>query len=347
METKSKLLISGQRRSGTTLVARLLNVQNGVRIWSDFLHIDRLRRHIRAQRCDQQLSEGQQRELKRHFQFLNEASVRNESLPFGIGWLHSLKVDRLIDFYRAILDQAGGESIRVIGHKSTMAHAVFEELLTAIPELQIVYVIRDPRDVVNSSLARQKKDPRFEEADKSIFAWIQEWAEAENTVNRVVQNPAIRDRILIVRYEDLVLDEKEAQGRLARFLGLKSIEIPPDLHKGADVTENASSFGAIRTSLDSTPIGRWKTTSVQTGRIVEILLSDVMHRQGYTPSGSIDDGERAEAQRMYFHYLLSLQYGYLFNEQVFNDPSSYIHSLYNLRKLTEVAIQNMEVVSSV
>ena len=313
-----KLLITGQRRSGTTLTAKLLNAQASLRVYSDFLHIDRIRRHLKVATLSQTLTLDERQELKRHFLSTEKNRIEKGEIPEWEAYpFKTLNIDSLIVFYEKALEGLASENDQVIGHKSTMAQGILEDLLTTCSDALAIYVIRDPRDVVNSSLARQQKDAGFEKSNKNVFGWIQEWADAESTVQRIRSNPAIRDRLLIVRYEDLVREEQTTYRQLAAFLGLEQLDVPEDLHYRAGVTPNDSSFAPLVKALDTSPIGRWKKVNPEVGRITEVVLHKSMQTHGYAVSKPIGDIDHAYVQRLYFQHLLSQQYAYLLNESVF------------------------------
>jgi hypothetical protein len=87
-------------------------------------------------------------------------------------------------------------------------------LLTLMPRAKVVYVFRSPYDVVRSAKAR-----RFVTADQEVAALCAEWARNITEVAQLGSD----ERILFLKYEDLVQRQDEATRLLELFTGVTGV----------------------------------------------------------------------------------------------------------------------------
>lgn len=286
MNGTTKLLVTGERRSGTTLLANLLNAAEQITVYRDFLHIARLARAIDVDSLDVPLTLSQKKALIHYFETA-EITRRLE----GVVSLAPPDFETLISFYTAILDQIGYPGDLVVGHKTTSAHNAINVLLRHVPLLKVVYVLRDPRDVTLSAVKRFPHQP-----------WsmhIARWRQAYETMARHLAQDDTRARSHIIRFEDLLLNPDDSLSSLARFLGIDEIRQPEVMTDYGQQWQDNSSFDDIRRGLDTTPVGRWRRQDPALGRIVELLLHDLMIDAGFELSAPISERERRRAQQRY------------------------------------------------
>lgn len=146
------------------------------------------------------------------------------------------------------------------------------------PELWIIDVTRDPRDVITSRL------PPY----PGFYCGFDRWVR-DITVSRALH--ARHERFLVVRYETLVADPDRVQHRLAGPLGLTIAHpfsswptfAPPELSEQA-----TTALGGTR-ALTATAVGRWRRTTATRRRVAEQLathpgVEDVIRAAGYPPT---------------------------------------------------------------
>ena len=144
------LLITGEKRSGTTLAANFLNAQDGITVYRDFLHIERLQKvNLGGVPLDQHLNADQRHTLIRSFE--EWSSLLETELDLH---LNPLEFCTILEFYQYVLHSIAAPNDVIVGHKSTMAQGILRDLLFRIPNLKVLYCLRDPRDVVTSALKR-------------------------------------------------------------------------------------------------------------------------------------------------------------------------------------------------
>ena len=290
----TKLLITGERRSGTTLVANLLNAQERITVYRDFLNIDRLKRRMAIASLVDSLSTTQRARLICE---LSHYDYDDAKFEFATAMqLQPTDFGTLLEFYLYVLRRIAKPGDVAAGHKTTMAHSIVGNLLELVPDLKVIYVVRDPRDVVSSALKRFTGETLFDFAE----SWLQSYAVMQGYLG----NPEIAPRIMILRYEDLLLQKDQTLPRIAEFLGVDRIVIPETMTDYGEEWRGNSSFGELKETLDTTPIGRWRSQNPRAGRVAEILLFDAMIEAGYEMSEEKKGFERVQVETRYSFYRL-------------------------------------------
>ena len=88
-------------------------------------------------------------------------------------------------------------------------------LLSLMPKARVVYLIRNLADVLKSAKAR-----RFVTTEEEIARFCTDWA---NNVREII-DLAFEQRVLIVRYEDMLADREEHLGLLEQFTGVQGLD---------------------------------------------------------------------------------------------------------------------------
>ena len=133
------------------------------------------------------------------------------------------------------------------------------DCLMAQPDTGIIFSIRDPRDRVCSasgdSLGRGRSPRIIYTADDSEYYNV-----------RLQFLEKFRDRILVVKYEDIIQQPDETQQRIVEYCGLE-IDIPfTEGWTRFSENERENQLGTVMNGLrplDDRAIGRWKTAPFQ------------------------------------------------------------------------------------
>lgn len=113
---------------------------------------------------------------------------------------------------------------------------------TLFANLKEIVLIRDPRDLLCSQMAYFRRDPE---------TTVGELTFATRELLRIKREEA--DRVLFVKYEDLILDAEHAHARLALHLGVEQSHV-------VNVKGEQAGFNSHATSESPTAsIGRWNT----------------------------------------------------------------------------------------
>lgn len=102
--------------------------------------------------------------------------------------------------------------VRILGEKTPGHVAHWQQLTSAIPELKLVGVIRDPHAVLRS----HRKVPW---GDHDPWTLAERWLAHQRSLEDAARllGPA---RVMLIRYEDLVTEPEAHQESLAAFLGV-------------------------------------------------------------------------------------------------------------------------------
>jgi protein-tyrosine sulfotransferase len=193
------VFVGGAPRSGTTLVQNILDSHPEVLGGPEFLHLPDI--VLLRNRLQSSVDKGWI-DL-----YCSSADVDHEVRMF---------VERLL---RPLADRHG---TRVLSEKTPENVLVFPELLALFPAARLVHLVRDPRAVVASLLgvarrARQagRRPPSKARSLESAVAHTRRCL-----VAGFASSSRDGDRVLTVRYEDLVAAPVRETRRLCSFIGL-------------------------------------------------------------------------------------------------------------------------------
>jgi hypothetical protein len=204
------LFVTGARRSGTTALATSLNTHPEVGIFQEYGphrlldHVDAFFAHDTLDPAPADRTSGVPTAVEKAGWPLPRRSHDFEHLLFGI--------------YASVFR---GKSLRIIGDKTpTYINDVgFGRLLEAIPQTRLLYVLRNPVDVVHSSMKRAQL------AGRGVDVWdvatvqdaCREWIVECRKLDEVIASR--RCPVLVVKYEELLDDGASAAWtRISEFL---------------------------------------------------------------------------------------------------------------------------------
>ncbi len=251
-----KIIISGQRRSGTTFLSNLLNSQSNCSIYYDtFRSLFTDAKKLRIKDINETLFSFQKNILV--------SGIEAEALSLGL----DIKADRQFlnswyDIFSYSLMSIGKSDDKMIGLKITSEYFYSIQLLEH--GIKFIYLVRDPRDVLLSS------KNRF--SNYNIQSFIRYW----KTGYKKIMNLQNHKNVLMLRYEDLISQNQETINSLNSFLGLNLNTNLQELkaRKDSKYIDN-SSFGDVKKIFDPAPIYRWKKNL----NIPEVKLASLICRK--------------------------------------------------------------------
>jgi hypothetical protein len=205
-------------------------------------------------------------------------------LPLAVGrrgygtwrWDGSRSVVRL---YFSLAHEARGGA-RIL--EKTPEHVFFlDPLYRAFPDGMFLYIHRHPIDVYSSYVRRARVDPASAWwSDISPTDFCEKYRRAVGAVKRF--EAGARDRLVLLRYEDLVLHPDEVLSTLCARLGVTIAVVGPggaSIGDGSHWRPDPHLFGAVTATTKD-----WSEfVDAAVARRIESDLSDIMELLAYEP----------------------------------------------------------------
>lgn len=183
-------------------------------------------------------------------------------------FVHSgFDLDESVDFAEAVNRFLQGRQIsKGASTVGATVHRHFVRALTLWPEARFIHLLRDPRDVGPARMAEGLAGNIWHALDR----WVQtedEWA----TLSRIV--PA--DRLMTVRFEDLISDHDSTLTSVCRFLGVDYTSQMLRYTQDTDYQEPCHRLA-----------GDWRDTLTEREvRLAEARVGRRLTEAGFQPSG--------------------------------------------------------------
>lgn len=254
--------IVGVPRSGTTLISVILNNHSQI-----FVDKNAIAKRILS--CRDRCYENFDFEKK------------------GGHWVEQIRKDeRLISFFNpsvisgvsslaeyfsdGLLRRAQEKGKSIVGDKSPDALEDLDSLLAIFPSAKIIHLVRDPRPNVFSLVTRQYMDLQL-----AALKWKDWNTRALNHLDWLGKN-----RIHILKYEDLVNQPRDTVQTLCEFLGVAFEEQMLDIKRNEEVKRENSYVAA---EIDKMKNDRWQIrfNDREIRKIESIVGSSVMRSFGY------------------------------------------------------------------
>ena len=264
-----KLLVSGKMRSGTTFLANFLNSQENLVVYSDFLRsIFTNIKQLSISDFTEKLSEKQ----KNIFISGLEAEAALMRIPISVKRDSFSTISELFNETMSELERCSPKTIAtVVGVKKTEELENISQLLKS--DFKVIYIYRDPRDVVLSSLNRFAKF--------NIYSFVNDWQKSTIAVNRLSNDP----NLFLLKYEDLILNKDEVIEQLSDFFGIPiTSELDNLVSRDDNNYVHNSSFGDVTKLFDKSAVYRWKTTPYKELSFLNSVLKKELSLLGYETS---------------------------------------------------------------
>lgn len=217
--------------------------------------------------------------------------ISQRASAFSPLWAERLPETLDCDTYKDLLDALLNLALDVYGN-GRGNRAVFKEVwctemipafLRAYPRGKAVIVVRDPRAVAASRNAKKEKYP--------LFFLGRQWRKLA-FVGWAVQS-MFPDRVMTIRYEDIVAHPEQQAQALCRFL---EVDWSPSVVDTASFLDGSNqpwrqntSYGNGSQAITAKYAQRWRESlSHEHQRVLELICFDMMHQYGYEPAHDID-----------------------------------------------------------
>jgi hypothetical protein len=207
------------------------------------------------------------------------AALESPALAAALVAARGATFDELL---RDILDGIGahsGEALAWCGSKEVWTTDFVPLLARALPEARFILIRRDPRAILASLIAMMRSDPS--QAAHTV-SYMRHWRKEVALGHAFADAAALKNRLLIVRYEELAAAGEANARRLCAFLELPFDQsmLTPVAVDGA-VSFGNSSFEAMR-GIAATSIERWRAKlDSATTRTIECHCGPEMLTDGY------------------------------------------------------------------
>lgn len=313
------LFVTGMFRSGTTLLAKMMDAHREVAFASDpyrpfFNHLrdaaaaraglsehipvqsplnayfadeiqSRVRQAVQDFDLKNPISPDQREQLVSIMQKAGEPYA--PKLTRRMGEIRGKDYRSLFESMLALVANIYGKAgARAVGFKEVWCTEFAGMLLHHFPEMKVILMVRDPRAVCASNHAKDEKYPWLfltrQWRKLALFAW------------RFAQDPETKDRVFLLRYEDLIGKPEETSKRMCSFL---DIDFDPVMTDGSCFrdgdgnpwTQN-SSYGSGQ-GISTAYAEKWKSVlNPQEIRHIELLCDPDMKLFGYEPFSVDVDG---------------------------------------------------------
>lgn len=278
----NNLLVIGERRSGTTFLANLLNSQKGITIVPN-IFVEFLRpfdekdwaKKKHSLNFNEKLSTSDKKKYVEEIKKTLKQFDKGRTINFK---LRPEEFNNLKDLYSHCISKIPrSENHIFIGHKvdRPLINNV-SKLLKEFP-IKVIYVYRDPRDVVLSA--------RIKWPHNSTIKTINKW---NNSINDILK---INDKnLFIIKHEDLIQKNETTLSKLNKFLNINldtSLTQLKNYSKPWDA-KNHSSHNDVVSPFDTNAIYRWKKNpKKKIFQMCSRLAEKNMDRLGYDKSEKI------------------------------------------------------------
>lgn len=313
------LFMTGMFRSGTTTMARALNVHSGIAFASDpFNEVFKALRSEEAYKISQPTPvmaplqdyyfdpEGQEL-LQRILwdidldtpltvwskaQLLERLRPRCETYSQALApLLGSLEGGTYREILENLLGRVraayGKPETEVIGFKEVWSTEFIPAIARTWPETRFITVVRDPRAVCASKNVRDERYP--------WHFMARQWRKLAALDYLFGVLPELKDRVLQIRYEDFISAPEEVTQSICEFLDISWDPAMADPSAYKDGAGNPwyqnTSYGKADSGFDISALQRWRDVlKEKETRLIELMCGPEMALHGYEKE-TLQDGE--------------------------------------------------------
>lgn len=201
--------------------------------------------------------------------------------------------------YTCFIDQVNPAKTPIQFVNKNPIHSLYiNELISLDSHTKFIWMLRDYRANVHS----RKKSIHL--SSTNVYYNMLRWVHFEKKINAFVkEHPA---NVLLVRYEDLVLEQKQEIKRITDFLALTEIPNVADIlgpyqqkfkteldesYRNADRMQKR--FGDLSKPINSQAVDQWKTgLSPNEIEICDVLVGESGKQHGYVPITKLNTGKK-------------------------------------------------------
>lgn len=294
-----KLFVLGNARSGTTLMSRILGRHPDVHSFNELHFFEEIWSPDRdAPLTDEAAREMTQRLMKHEFDHYvgrtDPARYRSQAEAF---LAEHPTIESGLELFGTFLDEVARHNDRSIACTQTPRNVYYlQEILTAYPDAYVIWMVRDPRAVLCSQKHRWRRRWSWSRSPNRYDA-LQAWMNYHPITYSLIWRAALRageaywddERVLRVRFEDLVREPQAEVGKVVRAVGL---EFSPAMLRVPRRGSSLRPDRAEESGVDAAAADRWRDGCLDRGELYlcERITGATIARHGYRPEGEGGNG---------------------------------------------------------
>ena len=160
----------------------------------------------------------------------------------------------------------GTAATRYVGIKEVWVLDFLPALARAFPEARFLAIERDPRAVIASLTALAERDPSQR---AHPISYLRHWRKGVVLARRFAADATLAERFHLVRYEELAANPAQSAHRLTEFLDIDfdpRMLAPAEPRNGSDAWMANSSYSGAARGINSASIERWRDSLPGTAR---------------------------------------------------------------------------------
>lgn len=287
---KGKIFIVGASRSGTTLLARILDMHPDIYTMNELHYFGDLFEFVtnRENMADKMLIKIASKLFARYKRGLWNDHLEENDIKSSLMLINgktSLSGSEL--FHLFIEHVANDNSVSLVAEQTPRNIYYASDILEAYPDAKLIHIVRDPRAVIASQKKRWLRRKTLNAKNIPTLEMIREWISYHPFTMTLLWKKAFKvgpevmrsNRYMQLRFEDLVNHPTEVIYRICDFLNVsfvkKMLQIT-QLDSSVRTTDNTK-VGIQKTAVDS-----WKKVlTVGEVSFIERRLSTEMEKIGY------------------------------------------------------------------
>lgn len=301
MSAKTPFFIVGASRSGTTLLRLMLNKHPGICVPNELHFFKHFSDVFSLETGECVVSQATLAKRAQHYLNSREQVFGPEVVEACLDRVERNKVMSMKDLYQTILHAwAQGEGKIRWGEKTPANLFYVDVLARMFPCAKFLYLLRDPRGVVNSM-------NKFEFLSSDTVVNAYNWHRSVTVGYANLRSSTKRENRLEIRYEDLVQDPESSMCTILHFLQEPYDASVLSFHEDSEEAMNGGVFTpTIKKPVSARRAYKWKDEmGARDIALVEYLCRPEMESMGYeTVSGqNLSLGSKVYALSM-FKYCL-------------------------------------------
>jgi hypothetical protein len=295
--TKKELplvLLTGHRKSGTSMFHRLFDGVNGVNLYPTDLTI--LYAYFSCFTSKENISDNKLKErlmlvVRSNMRFAEnqglDVTIKNNFLNIFESRIEKIDIRNKSDVIHSIcnswLESKGVTSkVNPFIVKETSQSIFFEDYIKEFPKLKMISLIRDPRDNYAAiSAGVDQYYSKFGENDLGALSSHINRARMDLTSAKINQEN-YPNSFMAIRFEDLVKDTMVTMRSISNFLNIdfEEIMLSPDISGKSYKGNNFE--GVSFSGISNQNIGKWKARiTIESAKVIEYWMADVMGYWNY------------------------------------------------------------------